>query len=274
MISAKKLTILGVAPVVFMLLLSACTFSQPTDPPSISAQKVLEQCIKNMRQLKSAHMDDSASGSVSKQAGFNMVANGDEALPNASSTQVTLNHGAHMQEVIQGNKVYWTTGGSWYVVDKSRFGYQSSFSGLNSRDLDTFLAALTSHSRVDDKGEDIVNGEKLRHITIVITDNDGLRQLLENDKQLQAYPALSALLSKQNINTLLRSLKNSSATVDLWIDETNFFVHRSVVNLSLNTVFSVAVNFNSTTNLSKFNQTVVPRPPAHATPLGDSDDLL
>src|SRR5260370_22060023 len=98
---------------------------------------------------------------------------------------------------------------------------------------------------------------------------------------LNTSPQLSKLFRQQNITNVIAHAKTFQASIDLWIDETNFYVHRAELKFDLDEdlsspgnsakpapvlVSSLATHFDSITNLSKFNQPVTITPPATPIP--------
>jgi len=122
-----------------------------------------------------------------------------------------------------------------------------------------------------------LNGQGLRHISAGL-DKAGLKLLLTSN------PQLSKLFRQQNITNVIDHAKTFQASIDLWIDETNFYVHRAELKFDLDEdlsspgnsatpppvlVSSLATHFDSITNLSNFNQPVTITPPATAIPTND-----
>ncbi len=180
---------------------------------------------------------------------------------------------------MQGDKVYIkNTKGQWYVLDKSALkGYvDNPFSGINSPDL-TDLIGLLEHTKITDNGVQSLNGVNLRHITIVL-DKDALKTFLKNNQQMVD------LLGQQNLNAVINNTKAFNSTVDLWIDESTAYVHRTELKFNFNvdtgtlsqsitpTVTTVLVpsnvttNFDSIVDLSRFNAPVTITPPTNAIP--------
>jgi hypothetical protein len=264
-----------------------------------------------MSQLKSAHIDLKANGSgmaltpnatatpttgtptatpTTNQVTFNLSGSGDEALPNGEAMQFDMTQNgatstpttAHLEQVVQGDKVYIkNTKGQWYVLNKSALkGYvDNPFSGINSPDL-TDLIGLLEHTKITDNGVQSLNGANLRHITIVL-DKDALKTFLKNNQQLVD------LLGQQNLNAVIDTTKTFNSTVDLWIDESTAYVHRTELKFNFRvdtgtlsqsitpTVTTILVpsnvttNFDSTVDLSNFNAPVTITPPTNAIPTND-----
>jgi len=263
--------------------------------------QVLQNSTKAMKNLKSAHIETSITGTLQTLSTpgkpatgtstpttasplmFKVSGSGDEALPNQEQLQVTVSQGengspANLAEIVQGNKVYvQNTKGQWYVLDKSALeGFTGNpFSGINGLDPNALLGLLQD-TRITDHGDELLNGESLRHISVAL-DKAGFRKILDSD------PQLGNLFGKQNVNTILNNTKLFASSLDLWIDETNFYVHRtefkinvdediSSVSQSLTPVVTlplpagVVTNLDSTLDLSKFNNPVTITPPTGAIP--------
>jgi len=293
---------------------------------NLTVLQLLQNSSKAMSQLKSAHVDLKANGSgvaltsnatatpttgtpttttgtpttaspttstptaTANQVTFNLSGSGDEALPSAEAMQFdVIQNGAtstpttsHLEQIVQGDKVYIkNTKGQWYVLDKSVLkGYvDNPFSGINSPDL-TDLIGILEHTKITDNGVQSLNGASLRHITIAL-DKEALKTFLKNNQQLVD------LLGQQNINAIIDNTKAFSSTVDLWIDESTAYVHRTELKFNFNvdtgslsqsitpTVTTVLVpsnvttTFDSVVDLSKFNVPVTITPPTNAIPTND-----
>ncbi len=80
---------------------------------------------------------------------------------------------------------------------------------------------------------------------------------------------------QQDVDTLLNNTKKFLTTVDVWIDEQQFYVHRTQLKLNLDAdtsttgngpPSSMATTLDTTIDLSNFNAPVTINPPANATP--------
>ena len=173
-----------------------------------------------------------------------------------------------LSEVTQGNNVYvQNSQGKWYVLNKSDFqGVASQFSG-NTIDQNTLLEII-QNVQITDHGIQSLNGQNLRHITGTL-DKTALAQLINDNAQLKSQ------FGQQDTTTLLNHTKSFQATVDLWIDESNFYLHRTqlAVNLTADTsattysaASTVSVQINTTLDLSNFNKPVTISVPTNATP--------
>lgn len=304
MIIRKSYPLLVLAMALVLLLACACSPSVGINAPggnsgggssSLTPLQVLQNSANTMKQLKSSHIvvqstdTVAATGSAQTPPGpaatpgatatpassnvtVNISGSGDEALPGQEQfhlTVNTLNQSTSLAEIVQGNQVYvQNPQGQWYVMNTSDFqGWTGNpFSGVN---LDqNSLLGLVEHTKITDHGDENLNGQSLRHITAVL-DKDALRQLLTSNPQLQGA------LGTKNIDDLLANTKTFLASIDVWIDETHFYVHQTQLKLNLvaNTSSiggeaprTVATNLNTIIDLSKFNAPVTITPPTNATP--------
>jgi hypothetical protein len=279
-----------------LLLISACSPSLGTGNSSLTVLQVLQNSTKAMKDLKSAHIETKTTGTLqtlgtsgtptpttASSLMFKVSGSGDEALPNEEQLQVTVSQGknsspANLAEIVQGDKVYvQNTKGQWYVLNKSELeGFTGNpFSGINGLDPNALLGLLQD-TQITDHGDELLNGESLRHISVAL-DKAGFKKILDSD------PQLGKLFGQQNIDTLLNNTKSFASSLDLWIDETNFYVHRtelkvnvggdiSALSQSLTPVVTfplpagVITSFDSTLDLSKFNDPVKITPPTGAIP--------
>lgn len=283
----KKVPILVLVTVGLVMLMSACsqttsTSSTPSSTPSsLSVGQVLQKSADAMKKLKSSHINLQTTTSVQANGGTTTGANatqnvnlqvkgdGDQQLPDQEQLNLTLNNKTNVSEILQGNKVYIKNSqGKWYVLDKNALQGTTGnlFSGLTV-DPNSLLGLLQD-IKLTDHGTQSLNGTNLRHITAQL-DKKAFEQLLNSD------PQLKSTFGQQNIDTVLNSTKSFLTTADVWIDETDFYVHRSElkVNLAADTKAvgngaptSVKTALDLILDLSKFNQPVTITPPTNATP--------
>lgn len=283
----KKVPILVLVTVGLVMLMSACsqttsTGSTPSSTPSsLSVGQVLQKSADAMKKLKSSHINLQTTTSVQANGGTTTGANatqnvnlqvkgdGDQQLPDQEQLNLTLNNKTNVSEILQGNKVYIKNSqGKWYVLDKNALQGTTGnlFSGLTV-DPNSLLGLLQD-IKLTDHGTQSLNGTNLRHITAQL-DKKAFEQLLNSD------PQLKSTFGQQNIDTVLNSTKSFLTTADVWIDETDFYVHRSElkVNLAADTKAvgngaptSVKTALDLILDLSKFNQPVTITPPTNATP--------
>jgi hypothetical protein len=306
MIIHKRHTIMFIALAAALLLFSACSPSiGGTGGSSVTVLQLLQNSSTAMSKLKSAHIDLKVNGSgdavttntsatpttTTNKVTFSLTGSGDEALPNEETmqfnvTQNATNTTSNIAQIVLGDKVYIkNTKGQWYVLDKSVLkGYIGNpFSGISSPNLTTLLGLL-QHTQISDKGDESLNGQTLRHITIVM-DKEALKQFLSSNQQLLN------ILGQQNLNTIIDKTKSFSSSVDLWIDETTSYVHRtelkfnlSVDTSSLNQLITptttvvvpsnVTTSFDSVVDLSKFNGPVSITAPTGAIPTDNPSTIF
>ncbi len=281
-------------PVMFLLLLSACVPALGTGNGSLTPIQVLLNSAKAMKQLKSAHFDLNVTSNLlgnapgipttstppANQVNVNITGKGDKSLPDKQSLQVVVSQNVvgksiSLSEMLLGNKVYIQNAeGQWYVLDRSLVENTIGilFSGINVDP--TALLDLIQNSNLVDHGTELLNGQELRHISAVL-DKVALKQVLTNN------PQLNKLFGQQNVINAIDRAKTLQASIDLWIDETNFYVHRAELRFDLDEDLSLpgspatpvpviisglAAHFDSITDLSNFNKPVTITPPASAIP--------
>src|SRR5947209_2794217 len=288
-----------------LLLVSACGPIGGSGGSSLTVEQVLQNSVNAMKQLKSVHFDVKMTGNVQSNTAatpttgtptpssvtVNVAASGDEALPNQQSVHLTVGQSitgqsANLAEIILQDKVYiQNTKGQWYVIDRSKLGATGNpFSGINI-DQNTLLGLL-QNSKITDHGDETLNGQSLRHISAVLNE-EGLKQLLDNNAQLKQ------LFGQQNIDTVIDNAKTFQSSVDVWIDETKFYVHRTELKLNVNADLTslknsvtptatvtaaipsnVAAALDSIVDLSKFNEPVTIIAPANAIPTDNPITIL
>lgn len=285
-----------------VLFMTACSTSiGGSGGSSLSPLQVLSNSTKTMQQLKSAHFQMTTNANVQTGTGaspttatptstnnisLNLTANGDENLPGQESLNLTVNSAINLAEIVQGEKVYIKNAqGQWYVMDKSALSGLTGnpFSGVNLLDL-TNLLGLAQGAKLTDQGDQMLSGQSLRHITVTL-DKNGFRQLISSNPQLQS------LFGQQNINAVLDSAKTLTSSLDLWIDESQFYLHRLELKVDLNADVSsvsatatatagvtvpthLTTTLDSTVDLSKFNVPVTITPPANAIPTDNPLSIL
>ncbi|HVB22833.1 MAG TPA: hypothetical protein VNG51_12890 [Ktedonobacteraceae bacterium] len=284
----KKFFLACMPLVLLALLISACSSTGSSGSSSnLTVLQVLQNSAKAMQQLKSSHIDFSLTGSVQSSGtatptsstspssvNFSVKGSGDEALPNQESLHITTAQGTNLAEIVLGNKVYiQNTKGQWYVLDKSSLqGITGNpFSGIDVSNMNDILA-LAQHAQITDHGDQNLNGQSLRHITIAL-DKQGLQQLLTQNGQL------ASVIGQQAVNAIINGTQGFNSTLDIWIDETHFYVHRTELKLNVNANLSVATattggnvpanvstTIDSIVDLSKFNEPVTITAPANAIP--------
>lgn len=282
----KKFFLACIPLVLLALFISACSSTGNSGSSNLTVLQVLQNSATAMQKLKSSHIDFSLTGSASASAtatptsttspssvNFSVKGNGDEALPN-ESLNITTAQGTNLAEIVLGNKVYIQNAkGQWYVLDKSSLqGITGNpFAGIDTSNINDILA-LAQHAKITDHGDQNLNGQSLRHITIAL-DKQGLQQLLTQNGQL------ASVIGQQAVNTIINGTQGFNSTLDIWIDETNFYVHRTELKLNVNANLSaatattggnvpsnVSTTIDSIVDLSKFNEPVNITAPANAIP--------
>ncbi len=283
-----------------LLLFSACsqTITTPgtTGASSLTPLQLLQKSADAMKQLKSSHVEiqstnnvqsSGATGTVTvngtpvpQNADVSIKGSGDQALPDAAQMHLTVSSGnqtSNLSQVLQGDKVYvQNTQGQWYVMNKSDLAQYvgNPFAGVNVDE--NSLLGLVQHANISDHGAENLNGQNLRHISADL-DKTALRQLLNEN------PDLKNSLGQQNIDTLLNNTKSFKSSVDTWIDESQFYVHRTQLQVNLvadtsqlggTAPKSVTTNLNTIVDLSKFNEPVTINPPANAIPTSDPSTVF
>jgi Family of unknown function (DUF6612) len=276
----RPLLLLGLA--LAMMVLSAC--GQGNTKSGLSPLQVLQNSANTMKNLQTSHVDLNATSQINgaNASGFEIPGNvdvtlkgsGSQSIPdNAQKMDMTLNINSFstpVSELIKDNTVYiQTSDGKWYSFDKTAFGLVdcglASFLSAPTIDLNSLLV-LTEHISLTDHGNENVRGQSLRHLTANI-DKAALKQLLSDN------PKLKCNLGSQDLNTV----KNFNSSVDLYIDEQKFYVHRSRLQVALGTNDkgqTATSKSDLTIDLSNFNQPVTITAPANATPLTDPKQLL
>ncbi|HJT58696.1 MAG TPA: LppX_LprAFG lipoprotein [Ktedonobacteraceae bacterium] len=281
--------LMGLALTVMLLIVSACSApgaSGSNGNSSLPVLQVLQNSANAMQKLKSVHFDTTANasfqGTSSSSPGaitVNLKANGDEQAPNEQA-HLSLNNMFNLSEIVTADKVYvQNTQGQWYVLDKSALKGSAGnlFNGSNIFNINTLMSVL-EQVQLTDHGDQNLNGQSLRHITATL-DKNALQQILTTDSQL------SNAIGKQNVDKILNATKSLKATLDVWIDETNFYLHRAELKVNVNADLSslgtpntksgitlpsnATVTLDVLADLSKFNQPVTITPPTNAIPTND-----
>lgn len=272
-----------------LLLMAACSI------PGIGANKstltLLQSSDSAMKQLKTAHVVMNMTSTSSLNAGSStqtivkMKLNGDVALPDQSSTQLTLSTTAgsrsipdiNVSMIMAGQKLYiQNSQGKWYLLDNTLFKGSSGnpFAGSDVTGYNKLLA-LAQKATVTDRGTETLNGASLHHVAVTFG-KESLADLLKATGQ--------NLPSSQqaDLDQLMRNINVSKLTLDLWIDDATSYVHRMELKMAVTingiaapTTGSSGTGITSDSDIvidySKFNEPVTITAPADATP---SDNLL
>lgn len=292
----KNFSFMFLFMVVLALVVSACsqtTAGMGTKSSDLTTQQVLQKSADAMKKLKSSHIELKTDTSIQTVEGKDkatnkplatnvnatVVGSGDQQGPDQQQINLTTTLGqttTKLAEVISGSKIYIQNAQSkWYIIDKDKYsaGNTNPFSGMT---LDqNSLLGIIQNIKVDDHGADKENGN-LRHITATL-DKEAFNQLLT------ANPRLKSSLSQQNIDMVLKSTKQFLAVVDVWIDESKFYVHRTQLKLDVvsdasaiaigtsasNVPSAVNISLKMVVDLSKFDQPITITVPTNATPTSD-----
>ncbi|GCE04842.1 DUF6612 family protein [Dictyobacter aurantiacus] len=292
--AGKTFSFMFLCMVTLALFISAC--SQTTTgtntgnnnkPSDLTAQQVLQKSADAMKKLKSSHIDVKSNTSVqaveakstnngktpaATNVNIAMTGSGDQEGPDQQQMSLNVNSAQQttkLAEVVSGNKVYIQNNlGKWYVLDKQQIAGVNGnmFSGVTV-DQNSLLG-LVQNVKLTDHGDDTQAGPSLRHLTASL-DKAALQQVLTQNPQLKGS------LGQQNIDTILKSAKQFNAVVDVWIDESKFYVHRTQLKLDI-VADTTAISNNSPSaakssattvvDLSKFDQPVTIKVPTNATP--------
>ena len=298
------------ATVAILLIMSACGLgssgsgSQGSQSGKTGAQ-VLQNTVNTMKQLKTVHVDmkpkaliaavgltPTAGSTTSSTINFNINANGDEVLPDQTSLKLTMGGfsglNLNLAEVLKGDKIYFQNSkGQWYVIAKSQLlGSNGASNPLSSASVPDFnqLLNLGEHAQVTDHGDQSLNGENLRHITITL-DKNGLKDLLNSTGQLGSLTGSS----QKTVEQFMNSTKNFQASLDFWIDESTSYVHRIEMKFNLNIDASslvtpgttsnapsaITIAFDTTIDLSRFNDSsITVTAPANAIPTNNPSTIF
>ena len=310
MIERKKASFFFFALITLALMVSACgqvasTGSSNNSANNLTPMQVLQKSADAMKQLKSSHIDmqstantqvvgpsgtttgkstPTTTGSTLPTAGnvrITTTGSGDESTANNTSqfnlTVNSLQQPLKLAEVTQGNNVYiQNQQGKWYVLNKNDMS-NSSLNPFNGMTIDqqSLLGALQD-VKIVDRGTENLNGQSMRHITATL-DKQALQKLMSSDPQLKNQ------LGQQNVDTFLNNAKTFTGVVDLWIDQQQFYVHKTQLKMDLaedaksmgqNAPSAMNLNFNTTVNLSKFNQPVNVTVPKNATPTNNPQTVF
>jgi hypothetical protein len=284
-----------------VLLMSACG-STGGSPSSQTVLQVLQKSVTAMKQLKSAHIDMKFTDTVNAdlrmptpipgsvgQFSTNLTGSGDEVLPDkfalhftfAMSNNAALN--LNISEIILGRQIFMQESkGQWYVLSGGiQRASGNPFAGTNISNYNSLLG-LAQQAQITDHGNQALNGQNLRHITITFGE-DALKELLNATGQ-------SSLQQQQVTNKLLNQITLKQSTLDAWIDEATSYVHRLELKLNL-AVKGGPANDNGTPAISpippsmttgldaiidysKFNESITITAPAHAIPTSNLSGII
>jgi hypothetical protein len=266
----KKYRFLG-GLLALLFVLAACSL------PGLggtSPAQTLQNSAAAMAKLNSVHVDlqatlnahaNNANGGVT----FNLSGQGDAAKPDDASVSLSLGQKHLLAVVSSGSKVYVQSGdGVWYWLDKSTL--KNAAQTFFSQSLATRLGQIMTvveNAKLTDQGQETVNGVSLDHINAVL-----------DQQTLQALNTQLAGLLPQSVQTGQSQI--TAASLDLWIDQSTWFVHQAVLNVTTQVDMTalqpyigqtdvtgvVPVTVKAQLNFSKFNQPVTIQPPDNSVP--------
>ena len=291
---SRRFLLAAPAMIALLFVISACSadIGGTGSGSKYSVLQVVQKSSDAMKNLKSSHVEiqstsngqtditgtPTANATPTTQAdNVHITGSGDQALPDQMQLDLTVNQGTKVSEILNGDQVYIkNTDGKWYVIDKKNIqgAVANTFSNFTFTQND--LLGVLAHAQIKDYGDQTLNGKSLRHISAAL-DRDALKQLLQNNPQLVKQ------FGQQDVDSVVKSLKSFTATVDTWIDETNFYLHRTElkVNLAADTSQvgngapkNVVTNTDTIVDLSDFNKTVSITIPTNATTITDPTGLV
>ena len=282
----------GILPALGALLLLMTACSIPGIGASKSTLATLQSSDSAMKQLKTAHVvmtmtstssiNTTTSSSTSPTPGtVKTKINGDIALPDQSSLQLTLNQamgGRNVQDIsismiTTDQKLYiQNSKGKWYLLDNPLLKGSASnpFSGSNITGYNQLLP-LAQKANYTDHGTETLNGVSLHHITVTFG-KEALGDLLKATGQ--SLPSTQ----QSDIDNLLKNITVSKLTLDLWIDDATSYVHRMELRMAVTingdgstTGSGITSDSDIVIDYSKFNEPVKIIAPADAAP---TDSIL
>ncbi|GCE31087.1 hypothetical protein KDA_65710 [Dictyobacter alpinus] len=269
--------------------------TQPSTPrSSYTLQQVVQKSSDAMKNLKSAHIELASESNNQLSSGKSVSTikgSGDQMQPDQQQLSLTLNSFEQtipITEIIKGDKVYiQNPEKKWFVTSTKTYTSMGAnpFAGVTFDPQDLLLAL--SHITIQDHDLEAVNGQNMRHITATL-DKEALKQILTGSSQLQQ------IQGQQYILALLNSANNFQSSIDIWIDETNFYIHRGQLKIHLQTGTNTstptntdttppipgtnatitAMDLNTTLDWSKFNEPVTITTPADATPVDNPETIF
>jgi hypothetical protein len=239
------------ATVAMLLIMSACSLgSGSTGSGSKTGAQILQNTANTMKQLKAIHLNMQVNTQIGAvgltptpgsttptNINLNINANGDAVMPGQTSLKLNISGfsglNLNLAEILKGDKAYiQNSKGQWYIMDKSRLlGSNGSSNPLSSASVPNFnqLIDIGQHAQLTDHGDQSLNGQNLRQITVTL-DKNALKDLLNSTGQLKGLTGSSQRVFEQFKN----SIKNFQATLDFWIDESTSYLRRVEMKLNLN----------------------------------------
>ena len=284
--------LVAIVALAMALVLSACGTNGSGSSP---AGQVLQDSFNAMKQLKAVHLDMKFSAGLNfgttgtttaQPITINLVGNGDAVMPDKDIVHLDMGQGNNLSEITLGKQVYIQDAkGQWYVLSASTFkgAAQNPFTSMNAANYNTLLNVAQKATLID-HGDQTLNGQSLRHITVVFGKN-ALKDLLNATGETSKFSAAQ----QQHLDTLLNNIKLVNPTLDVWIDEATHYVHRMELKFSLSidtsslktgttSTSSMPSNFSTSVDAildySKFNESITISAPANAIPTSTLSPIL
>ncbi len=275
-----------VAVLALSLLLSACGINGNGSSSSTSAGQLLQNSLNAMKQLNAVHVDMTFSGGVNTGAStstakpitIKLTGNGDTVKPDKASIHLSMGQGFNLSEITIGKQVYiQNTKGQWYVLDASKMSGSASnpFASLNASSYNNLLA-IAQKATITDHGDQNLNGQSLRHITITFG-KDALKDLLNATGETSKLTASQ----QQSLAKALNNIKLTNSSLDVWIDEATNYVHQMELKFTMSVNPSsmltpttstssipsnISTSIDTTIDYSKFNESITILAPPNAIP--------
>lgn len=263
--------------VILLLLLTSCS-APSLASSSLSPAQMLQKSINAMSHLQSAHLDlqtdvSLPSDSLMMNATINTSAlrvtgHGDVANPDKVSLDLFMGNTPLVAVRSLGSKVYiQEKNGKWFFLEKSQIKdkEQSFFAQSMTQHLGQIMAVL-QNAKLTDDGQETLNGQSLEHITATL-DGQALQAL---STQFNGFLAAHMPQAQNQLQ---------QATLDLWLDQSTWYVHQAQLDLvaqvrtplagshNTNSAITEQVDLKVLLNLSKLNQPVTIQTPANAVAL-------
>jgi hypothetical protein len=267
----KYISLGGLLALLFVLAACSVPGLGGTSP---TPTQTLQNSAAAMAKLNSVHVDlqatlnaraNNANGGVT----FNLSGHGDAAKPDNASVSLSLGQKHLLAVISAGSKVYvQPSNGVWYWLDKSTL--KNAAQTFFSQSLATRLGQIMTvveNAKLTDQGQETLNGVSLDHINAVL-----------DQQTLQALNTQLSGLLPQGVQTGQSQI--TAASLDLWIDQSTWFVHQAVLNVTTQVDMTalqpyigqsdvtgvIPVTVKAQLNFSKFNQPINIQPPANSVP--------
>jgi hypothetical protein len=253
----------------YHLTLNTTIDTKPVGSPSATSLGTMGATLGSRNLLTiplgSLHITNTSSGPIDN---IHVVTTGSGDIQSTGNEKLNLTaNSSHTSEIVVGDRVYIQNAvdQTWYYGDGR--GYEGI--GIQGFTLDqNSVLVLLQNAKVTDHGTQMLNGQSLRHLTATL-DKAELEELFSQNFQLQT--------SYDNLHALADQAQTSTATIDVWIDKQQFYVHRVELGIDSTkssqgssqqpaTSPSISLKLDDITNLSNFNETITIAPPANARP--------